>query len=137
MEYFLRYTSDAPIKYRLHDVVSCDVDGDMQLLESFYSWIGCNDIEIVRSQQLCQIVPDDLLMVVDGSFLLHNDQPDLNPIGTHLYGQMILGSIVIGRKGSRDGEPDIVGFDSEQDAEFVAYHVRNWIREHTPLGYYL
>ena len=61
---------------------------------------------------------DDCIMIVDDDGLLKGRE--VNPVPTLLYNQKgiansfqpIVGPAVIGLRGERDGEPDIVGFDS-------------------------
>ena len=48
------------------------------------------------------------------NFILKN--LDLNVIGSILYGDYILGNVIIGCSGYFNGEPDFVGFESEEEA---------------------
>ena len=57
-----------------------------------------------------------LVMVVNDEGLLR-DLP-ANPIGSFIYGDTIVGPIVIMKEGIRDGEPDLIGLTVEE-ADFV------------------
>ena len=53
-----------------------------------------------------------LVMVVNDEGLIR-DLP-VNPIGSLIYGDLIVGAIVIMKEGIRDGEPDLIGLTSEE-----------------------
>lgn len=138
-EFFLKYVPEAVTLSPAHKVCSIelpesDPDGSHEL-RFFYSQIGCEDIEIVRSQQLTKMDPSGLMMIVDGCFLCHDNLGKVNPIASALAGQYILGNALIGRLGDRNGEPDIIGFDAEADAEEVAATVREWLTSETLWGW--
>lgn len=137
-EYFLKYVPEAVTLIPAHKVCSIEIpdqdpDGTNEL-RFFYSQLGCEDIEIVRSQQMNKLYPSGLMMIVDGCFLCHENLGKVNPIASALAGQYILGNALIGRLGDRNGEPDIIGFDAEADAEEVAETVREWIASETLWG---
>ena len=56
----------------------------------------------------------DILVICDDEAILKN--LDLNIIGTILYGDYILGNVIIGCSGYYIGEHDIVGFETKKDA---------------------
>lgn len=56
----------------------------------------------------------DILVICDDEAILKD--LDLNVVGSILYGDYILGNVVIGCSGYYNGEPDIVGFETKQDA---------------------
>lgn len=60
----------------------------------------------------------DILVICDYEAIL--EDLDLNVIGSILYGDYILGNVIIGCSGYFNGEPDIVGFETKKDAiEFM------------------
>lgn len=56
----------------------------------------------------------DILVICDDEAILKN--LDLNIIGSILYGDYILGNVIIGCSGYFNGEPDIVGFEIKEEA---------------------
>lgn len=56
----------------------------------------------------------DILVICDDEAILKD--LDLNIIGSILYGDYILGNVIIGCSGYFNGEPDIVGFETKKDA---------------------
>lgn len=56
----------------------------------------------------------NILVICDDEAILKN--LDLNVIGSILYGDYILGNVIIGCSGFSNGEPDIVGFETKKDA---------------------
>ena len=56
----------------------------------------------------------DILVMCDDEAILKD--LDLNIIGTILYGDYILGNVIIGCSGYFNGEPDIVGFETHEEA---------------------
>lgn len=138
-EYFLKYVPEAVTLRPAHKVCSIelpdqDPDGCHEL-QFFYDNLDCEDIEVVRSQTMNQLYPSGLMMIVDGCFLLHEEMKRPNPIATALAGQYILGNALIGRLGDRNGEPDIIGFDTEEDANEIAADIRRWIKDTGKFGY--
>ena len=55
-----------------------------------------------------------MLILCDDEGLLK--ELPINLVGSYLYGNTIVGNIIIGRHGYYKGTPDIVGYDSEEDA---------------------
>ena len=76
------------------------------LLTFLYITIGCESVETVRTGSGSEVV-----MIVDEEGLF-NDRLKPNLIGCSLYNGLIVGGIVLAKEGQRDGEPDIVGFDT-------------------------
>ena len=61
----------------------------------------------------------DILVLCDDEAILKD--LDLNVIGSILYGDYILGNVIIGCSGYFNGEPDIVGFETREEAfKFMA-----------------
>lgn len=56
----------------------------------------------------------NILVICDDEAILKN--LDLNVIGSILYGDYILGNVIIGCSGFFNGEPDIVGFERREEA---------------------
>lgn len=56
----------------------------------------------------------DILVICDDEAILKD--LDLNVIGSILYGDYILGNVIIGCSGYFNGEPDIVGFETKKEA---------------------
>lgn len=73
------------------------------LLTFLYLTIGCESIETVRFHS-----PTDLLICDEEGWF--KEKPEVNLVGTALYGGTIVGGVVIAQEGSRNGEPDIVGY---------------------------
>lgn len=117
-EYFLLYRTRS-----IHPEIVCTtVDPqDACLLRSFYKWIGCEDIEIVRPSLSVTQGVRELLIVVDGEGLLkYREQNDVASI---LYAGRIVGDVIIGRQVIRDGEPDIGGWETLEDVQDAATRV--------------
>ena len=110
-EYFLLYRTGS-----IHPEIVCTtVDPqDACMLRSFYKWIGCEDIEIVRPTLTTRRDVRELLMVVDGEGLLK--YRERNPVASILYAGRIVGDVVVGRKVWRDGEPDVGGWATVEEA---------------------
>jgi hypothetical protein len=117
-EYFLLYRTGS-----IHPEIVCTtVDPqDACLLRSFYKWIGCEDIEIVRPTLFVTQVVRDLLIVVDGEGLLKYREQ--NAVASILYAGRIVGDAIIGRRVLRDGEPDVGGWETVEEAHAAATHV--------------
>ena len=91
-----------------------DVDCS-DMLHSFYRLIGpsCDCIETVY----LVIGGKNFLALVDESGLFHDLQ--INPIASALYpgsvfGSPIVGNVILGSTGYRDGEPDIIGLSPDE-----------------------
>lgn len=122
-EYFLLYRAGS-----IHPEIVCTtVDPqDAGLLRSLYRWIGCEDIEIVRPTVTTRRDVRDLLIVLDGEGLLRHR--DRNAVASILYSGRIVGDIVIGCKVWRDGEPDIGGWETVEEAHAAAISVFQEVR---------
>lgn len=122
-EYFLLYRTGS-----IHPEIVCTtVDSqDACLLRSLYKWIGCEDIEIVRPTVTTRRDVRDLLIVLDGEGLLRHR--DRNAVASILYSGRIVGDIVIGCKVWRDGEPDIGGWETIEEAQAAAISVFQEVR---------
>ena len=122
-EYFLLYRTGS-----IHPEIVCTtVDPqDACLLRSLYRWIGCEDIEIVRPTLSADRNVRELLMVVDGEGLLRSREQ--NAVASILYAGRIVGDIVIGCKVWRDGEPDIGGWETIEEAQAAAISVFQEVR---------
>ena len=109
-EYFLLYRTGS-----IHPEIVCTtVDPqDACMLRSLYKWIGCTDIEVVRPRRI-----RELLIVVDGEGLLK--YRERNPVASILYAGWIVGDIIIGQQAFRDGEPDIGGWATIEEAQAAA-----------------
>lgn len=114
-EYFLLYHTGS-----IHPEIVCStVDTqDACLLRSLYNWIGCTDIEIVRPTLATSRDVRELLIVVDGEGLLRSK--DQNAVASLLYAGRIVGDVIIGRQVLRDGEPDIGGWETPEEAHAAA-----------------
>lgn len=117
-EYFILYRTTAPIG----EIVCCDPGAsDLALLHSLYKWIGCENIEVVYPTEFASPIFREMLMIVDGCGLLKNR--DLNPVGVTLYAGPIIGDLIVGRKVIRDGEPDIGGWGTAEEATAAAAEI--------------
>lgn len=138
-EYYLKYEPECITMTDMHSVCCMELPEldpyGCNELQFFYDNLDCEDIEVVRSQTMNQLYPSGLMMIVDGCFLLHEEMKRPNPIATSIAGQIILGAALIGRLGDRNGEPDIIGFDSEEDANEIAADIRRWIKDTGKFGY--
>lgn len=94
------------------------------LLTFLYITIGCESVETVRTGSGSEVV-----MIVDENGLF-NDRLKPNLIGTALYDGLIVGGIVLAKEGQRDGEPDIVGFDTMPEAHHIAECAQKAAKEH-------
>ena len=114
-EYFLLYRTGS-----IHPEIVCStVDSqDACLLRSLYRWIGCENIEIVRPTLSVNSGTRDLLMIVDGDGLLRSREQ--NAVASILYAGRIVGDVVIGRQVIRDGEPDVGGWETVEEAHAAA-----------------
>ena len=70
----------------------------------------------------------NILVICDDEAILKN--LDLNVIGSILYGNYILGNVIIGCSGYFNGEPDIVGFGTEEEAIKFMGILRKYYRYH-------
>lgn len=138
-EYFLKYAPECITLTYMHTVCCMelpDLDPDgCHELQFFYDNLDCENIEVVRSKTMNQLYPSGLMMIVDGCFLMREEMKRPNPVATSIAGQIILGAALIGRLGDRNGEPDIIGFETEEDANEIAADIRNWLKDVWKFGY--
>lgn len=122
-EYFLLYRTGSIQP----EIVCSTVDSqDACLLRSLYKWIGCEDIEIVRPTLTTRRDVRDLLIIVDGEGLLKSREQ--NAVASILYAGRIVGDVVIGCKVWRDGEPDVGGWETIEEAQAAAISVFQEVR---------
>lgn len=112
IEHFIKFTPDS-LKPEFISVTIADTEA---LLRMLYSEIGCDSIENVYTA----LDPDEhIIMVVDEEGLLKSGSR-YNPTGSAVYGHPIVGTLIIGRQITRDGEPDFGGFAKAEDAIRIA-----------------
>lgn len=90
----------------------CIADTDA-LLTFLYLTIGCESVETVRFSS-----PTDV-MIVDEEGLLKERQ-EINLVASALYNGVIVGGMVLAKEGTRNGECDLVGYDTMNDAAAAA-----------------
>lgn len=90
-------------------IIGKEIRSCTQFLRFCYQTIGCSSIETVRFSS-----PTDVL-IVDEEGLLKDDY-QINMVGSALTESLIAGGMIIAQQGVRDGEPDLVGFPSMDDA---------------------
>lgn len=97
------------------DAVICDPERD-SLLDFMYSQIECDSIETVYLRKHREFVNGFTpLMIVDEEGLLKDDRK-INWVASALYHGTIVGNVLLGMEGIRDGEPDIIGFPDKGEA---------------------
>lgn len=94
------------------------------LLTFLYITIGCESVETVRTG-----IGSEVVMIVDEEGLL-NDKLKANLIGSALYDGLIVGGIVLAKEGQRDGEPDLIGFDTLEEAQHIADCAKKAAKDH-------
>ena len=72
-------------------------------------------VEVVYPQSL----PKGYLMLVNESGLLQHKE--INPVGSVLYGDMIVGTIVLAKQIWTDDGPDIGGLESEEEVDALIH----------------
>lgn len=87
------------------------------LLTFFYLTIGCESVETVRFGSSSEVLVCD----EEGLF---QENPKANFIGSALYTGIIVGGVIIAKEGKRNGEPDLLGFDTLQEAAAAAQAAR-------------
>lgn len=119
-EYFL-LIPDGKSKFEF-DII--EWDGSEELPDFMYHAIGCSTIEPVYIRQTLP----QLLFIVDEEGLFRDNK--LNLILSRLYGGLIIGKVLCGTQGVRDGEPDIVGFPDKDTAYRAAQDIfREYMRK--------
>lgn len=119
IEHFLLYR-DGVHWQQDPDILGWDPD-DCELLDFMYQAIGCSSIECIRFRNFS----GEVLGIVDEEGL-YNPRLRANSVGSLMYGQRIVGRMLVGLQGERDGEPDIVGYQSKLDA----WHAHCMIQNH-------
>lgn len=90
-------------------IIGKEIRSCTQFLRFCYQTIGCRSIETVRFSS-----PTDVL-IVDEEGLLKDDY-QINMVGSALTESLIVGGMIIARLGTRDGEPDLVGYTEMDEA---------------------
>lgn len=93
-------------------IIPKEIRNTRELLDFLYDTIGCSSIETVRFSS-----PTDRIIVDEEGLLKQDFQ--INLVGSALTESLIVGRIVLAREGCRDGEPDLLGYESMEQA-FVA-----------------
>lgn len=112
-EWFV-YFPPASFTPQIIPVTIADTDA---LLTFFYLTIGCESIETVRFGS-----PSEVLVCDEEG--LYQENPKANFIGSALYRGVIVGGVIIAKEGQRNGEPDLIGFDTLQEAAAAAQAAR-------------
>ena len=120
IEYFVLYL-DGVHWQQEPAILEWDPD-DCELLDFMYQAIGCSSIECIRFRNFS----DEVLGIVDEEGLFKSNLR-ANSVGSLMYGQRIVGRMLVGQQGERDGEPDIVGFQSKLDAWHAHCKIQNHI----------
>lgn len=120
IEYFLLYR-DGVHWQQDPDIVGWD-PAECSLLDFMYQAIGCNSIECIRFRNFS----GDVLGIVDEEGLF-NPRLRANAVASLMHGQRIVGRMLVGQQGERNGEPDIVGYASKSDAWHVHCQIQNHI----------
>jgi len=118
-EYFLLYR-DGVSWHDDPDIIGWDPD-DCELLDFMYQAIGCSSVETVCFRNFS----GDEMGIVDEEGLFKTDLKT-NFVGSLLYRMRIVGRMLVGLRGERNGEPDIVGYSSKLDA----WHAHCMIQNH-------
>lgn len=119
IEYFILY-QDGVHWQQEPAIIEWDPD-ECSLLDFMYQAIGCSNIECIRFR----IFSGEVLGIVDEEGL-YKPRLRANAVGSLMYGQRIVGRMLVGQQGERNGEPDIVGYASKSDA----WHVHCMIQNH-------
>lgn len=119
IEYFVLY-QDGVHWQQEPAIIEWDPD-ECSLLDFMYQAIGCSSIECIRFRNFSGVV----LGIVDEEGLFKSNLR-ANAVGSLMYGQRIVGRMLVGQQGERNGEPDIVGYPSKRDA----WHAHCMIQNH-------
>lgn len=122
IEYFLLYR-DGVHWQQDPDIVGWDPD-DCELLDFMYQTIRCGSIECIRFRNFS----GDVLGIVDEEGL-YKTNLQTNFVGSLLYRMRIVGRMLVGLRGERNGEPDIVGYPSKRDAWHAHCQIMNHIHK--------
>lgn len=111
IEYYLLYDPDDNPVPRI-----ITYDGSEPLLDWMYRHIRCSSIETVR---LDHVDPKmGIVAIVDEEGLLRASH--VNRVATRMAGTWIFGGMLIG---TRDGEPEIVGYPTPEQASDIARYL--------------
>lgn len=111
VEWFVKFRAGSDIEPEIIPVTIADTEA---LLNFLYQQIGCRSVETVRFGRSGTSV-----LVVDEEGLL-KENPVPNIVGCALYPGYLVGNLILCEEGTRDGEPDIVGFSSMIEAHAAA-----------------
>ena len=105
------------------------LDPNGRVLDWYYQTIGCESIECVYLY-FDSIKDQQLIMIVDEEGLIR--EKDLNASASGLYIRsgyrgIIVGRALIGRMVYRNGEPDVGGFETSEDAMQIAEKLRRYM----------
>lgn len=98
-------------------IIPVTIADDDALLTFFYLTIGCKSVETVRFGS-----PSEVLVCDEEGLCKEN--PKANFIGSALYRGVIVGGVIIAKEGQRNGEPDLIGFDTMNEAFAAAQAAR-------------
>ena len=110
IEHFVKF-KPLSLEYEILSVTIADTEA---LLNFLYKEIGCSSIETVFFSK-----QSGDLMIVDEEGLF-KEPLQVNLIGTALYPAGIVGTVILGKEGQRDGELDLVGYPSILEATAAA-----------------
>lgn len=122
IEYFLLY-QDGVHWEAMPAIIGWD-PAECSLLDFMYLTIGCDSIECIRFRNFS----GDVLGIVDEEGLF-NPRLRANAVASLMCGQRIVGRMLVGQQGERNGEPDIVGYVSQLDAWNVHRLIKNHIHK--------
>lgn len=122
IEYFLLYR-DGVHWQQDPDIIGWDPD-ECELLDFMYQAIGCRSIECIWFRNFS----GDVLGIVDEEGLFITNLR-ANAVGSLMYGHRIVGRMLVGLRGERNGEPDIVGYPSKRDAWHAHCMIMNHIHK--------
>lgn len=114
IEYYLLYDPDDDPVPRI-----VTYDGSESLLDWMYRHIRCRSIETV---QLNLVDPGmHIVAIVDEEGLLRASH--VNRVASRMAGTWIFGAMLIGTTGIRAGEPDIIGYPTQEQASDIARYL--------------
>lgn len=111
IEHFVKF-KPLSLNYEILSVTIADTEA---LLNFLYQEIGCSSIETVFFSK-----QSGDLMIVDEEGLF-KEPLQVNLAGTAVYPAGIVGTVIFGREGQRDGEPDLVGYPTILEANAAGF----------------